>query len=104
MTAEEFMVALNTAAMVLGYLVLIFLVSGTIWIIGVWHDSWAYKRRRKRRHDMEWDLIRSKWLEDPVRTPRTDTLIQPLYSTQKQTDILDAPVEFHYEEQYRDAS
>jgi hypothetical protein len=46
----------------LGYLVLALLIGFVLFIASAWLDKWTYQRKRNRRHDIEWDNIRSKWL------------------------------------------
>lgn len=80
--------AVNTTAMVLGYMVLAGLLSFVAWILGVWLDKWKYERRKKRRHDAEWDDIRSVWLRY-MDVERTDTAEQRVIDS---TDRIDTAV------------
>jgi lipopolysaccharide export LptBFGC system permease protein LptF len=65
--------AVNTAAMVLGYLVLALLIGIVLFIASAWLDKWSYQRKKNRRHDIEWDNVRSKWLlEGDIQRARTD--------------------------------
>jgi hypothetical protein len=100
--------AVNTAAMVLGYLVLALLLAFVCWIIGVWLDKWRYQRRRKRRHDEEWDRIRSKWLlEGDFERVRTNEYQVIDTADRIDTAVLGDPIGhiYDYEEELRrDAS
>jgi hypothetical protein len=83
----------NTTAMVLGYMVLALLVSFVCWVIGVWHDKWKYERRRKRRHDIEWDNLRSAWLRN-MDFERVDTAEQQVvdFHDRLDTAVMEFPV------------
>jgi hypothetical protein len=65
--------AVDTAAMVLGYLVLALLIGIVLFIASAWLDKWSYQRKKSRRHDDEWARVRSKWLlEGDIQRARTD--------------------------------
>lgn len=78
MSIEELLSYLTTTAAVIGFIVLTLLLAGFFWLVGVWHNAWKYKQRRKRKHDIEWDNVRSKWLDEhiPIQRYRTDTVEQ----------------------------
>jgi hypothetical protein len=82
MTIDDPIAALNITAMVLGYFVLALFVLFVSWLVGVWLDKWQYKKRRDRQHDIEWDNIRSKWLDNYVPIERRPT-------NHHTTDVLD---------------
>lgn len=95
----------NTAALVLGYLVIFLLLAGVAWFLAVRHDAWRYARRRKRQHDIEWDNLRSAWIFD---MHRTDTIEAPAVKPDRiTTDVLEFTVDqiYDYQKEYRsDAS
>jgi hypothetical protein len=98
---------LNTTATVIGYLVLTLLIAGVIFLAILWYEKWRYKLRRQRKHDIDWDRIREKWLlEKPLDRPTTRP--QRLVNSDRvDTDVLDFTSDQLYnyqEDRYRDAS
>ncbi len=90
MSIDELLAALNTAAMVLGYIVLTLLLAGFFWLVSVKHEAWRYKRYRQRKHDLEWDELRAMWRHNVNYGVRTDTVEQPLANPDRvNTDVLD---------------
>lgn len=83
--------ALNTAALVLGYFVFCCLILATLWYAGAWYDEWAYRRSRRRKHDIEWDNLRAAWIfeqrKDDLERVDTDVLnftVEQIYDYQKE--------------------
>jgi hypothetical protein len=101
---ESVLAAFNTTAMVLGYICLAFLFCFAIWIIGIWLEKWKYKRRRQRKNDAEWDLVRSSWLRT-MEGERINTVEQRVIDSTDRTHtaVLGfAPEDiYNYEEEYR---
>lgn len=69
MSVHELLSYLNITAMVLGYILLMMFLAGAFWMAGNWAEGWRYKRARKRRHDHEWDEVRSVWLDEMQYEP-----------------------------------
>lgn len=92
---RELLAATNTAAMVLGYIFLALLMLFIVWIAGVWFDKWSYQRRRSRRNDLEWDRIRSKWLNEDISLQRIRTAEHRVIDSADRidTNVLDIPDE-----------
>lgn len=125
MSVDELLDDISTAATVIGFIVLAMFLATFICMAGVWYDNWSYKRARQRKHDVEWDNVRSKWLDEHItverKSHRTDTLEHPV-TRQDQidtdeipsnpqrstTDIMDIEfdqlVDTYQKEHYRDAS
>lgn len=90
---------LTITATVLGFILLAFLIVVGIWLLQNVHDSWLYKRRRKRKHEMEWDNLRSAWLDqyihiDRKRPLRADTVeMRAVNPDRVNTDIMNHTLE-----------
>lgn len=109
MRIDRLIAAFNTTAMVLGYIVLILLLSFVVWVLGVWFDKWRYQRRRRRRHDREWDRIRAQWLAGDISIQPAQPADQRVIDTVDRIDtaVLDFTPEdiYDYEKELRhDAS
>jgi hypothetical protein len=106
--------AVDTAAMVLGYLVLALLIGIVLFIASAWLDKWSYQRKKSRRHDDEWARVRSKWLlEGDFERVRTNEQFAVDFHDRLQTDVMEFPIiqdlthqdVYNYlEESHRDAS
>lgn len=72
--------ATNTAATVIGYVAIIGLAMLVFWFFRMWHEAWAYKRRRRRKQDQEMDTLHAMLMSGQVSTYRTDTLDQEVVS------------------------
>lgn len=98
--------AVNTTAMVLGYLVLFLLLAGIVWFVRVRLEAWRYKRYRARKHDLEWDNLRSAWIfdlhQDVVDTGEVEEQT-PYNLGRVDTDVLDFTVDqiYDYQKEHR---
>lgn len=87
------------AAAVIGFIVMAFLIMVGVWLLQGAHESWAYKRSRKRKHEMEWDNIRSAWIDQYIpiqrkQPSRADTLeMYAVSPDQVNTDIMNHTLE-----------
>lgn len=93
----------NDTALILGYLVLLSLLAGLIWFFAIRYEAWRYKRRRARKHDIDWDNLRSAWIFD-LQQSRIDTAETPIINSNRvDTDVLDFTVEqiYDYQKEYR---
>jgi hypothetical protein len=88
--------AVNTTAMVLGYILLALFLGVAFWILSARIDVWRYNRKRARQHDVEWDRVRSQWIFDQDRQHRTDTVEAAVVYQQ---DVVDTDVIQHTVEQ-----
>lgn len=112
---QGFVLAVNTAAMVLGYILFAVLFTGLCWLVGVWYNEWSYRRARRRKHDIQWDNIRSAWLLDMQNrkadvhdiTDRIDTDEYPRTVVDSvdriNTDVMEMTLEqiVNYQREYR---
>lgn len=80
------MADLNIAAMVIGYIVIALLLAGVIFLAILWHEKYRYHRRRKRKNDIEWDNVRSKWLDERIPIQRVRTVEQEVVSSVDRID------------------
>lgn len=99
---SDILVRLNIAAMVVGYIVIALLITGALFLATLWHEKYRYQRRRKRKNDIEWDNVRSKWLDEYIPVQRVQTVVDRI-----DTAVLDDVVEkiYDYEEElYREVS
>lgn len=93
----------NVTAQMLGYLVLFLLLAGLTWLISIRLEAWRYRLKRARRHDLEWDNLRSAWIFDQQQD-RTDTVEAPVIDPSRvNTDVLDFTVEqiYDYQKEHR---
>lgn len=106
---SDILVRLNIAAMVVGYIVLTLLIVGVLFLATLWHEKYRYQRYRKRKNDIEWDNVRSKWLDEYIPIQRVQTVDETVVSSVDRIDtaVLDDVVEQIYDYQedlYRDVS
>jgi hypothetical protein len=110
MTVNDLLESLNTAALVVGYLVLIMFVTAFLWMLCMISENRRHNLRRRRRREQAVDNARSRWLDTYIPIERQNTVEHPIVNMcQGDTDVFpeitpEAIINYQTKEQYRDGS